>query len=476
MVKETQEAITVKKSEDFSEWYQQVVQKAELADYSTVKGCMIIRPNAYYIWQQIQDYFNKRLKSLKVKNAYFPLFIPEKFFQKEAEHAQGFKPEVAWIANTEEGDRLAIRPTSETVIYDSYSKWIRSHKDLPLRINQWANIVRWETKATRLFIRTREFLWQEGHCVYETEKECDKETLNYLEEYEKLCKDLLALPVITGRKSEKEKFAGAHYTLSIESIMPDGKALQMGTSHNLGQGFARSFKINFLGKDGKEHMPWQNSWGISTRLIGALAMTHGDDKGLILPPKIAMNKVVLVPILFKDSQEKVMKKAKELEKKLKKYDILLDDREGYSVGWKFNEWELKGVPIRLELGPKDLEKKQVVLVRRDTNQKSSVSFTQLDKVIKQTLEDIHNNLYNKAKKELESKIVSIDNLADFKKAIKGNKLVKIAWCGSRDSEEEIKEKVESVKSINMPFSQSSKKGKCFHCNKESSYWYFAKSY
>ena len=476
MVKETQEAITVKKSEDFSEWYQQVVQKAELADYSTVKGCMIIRPNAYYIWQQIQDYFNKRLKSLKVKNAYFPLFIPEKFFQKEAEHAQGFKPEVAWIANTEEGDRLAIRPTSETVIYDSYSKWIRSHKDLPLRINQWANIVRWETKATRLFIRTREFLWQEGHCVYETEKECDKETLNYLEEYEKLCKDLLALPVITGRKSEKEKFAGAHYTLSIESIMPDGKALQMGTSHNLGQGFARSFKINFLGKDGKEHMPWQNSWGISTRLIGALAMTHGDDKGLILPPKIAMNKVVLVPILFRDSQEKVMKKAKELEKKLKKYDILLDDREGYSVGWKFNEWELKGVPIRLELGPKDLEKKQVVLVRRDTNQKSSVSFTQLDKVIKQTLEDIHNNLYNKAKKELESKIVSIDNLADFKKAIKGNKLVKIAWCGSRDSEEEIKEKVESVKSINMPFSQSSKKGKCFHCNKESSYWYFAKSY
>ena len=476
MVKETQEAITVKKSEDFSEWYQQVVQKAELADYSTVKGCMIIRPNAYYIWQQIQDYFNKRLKSLKVKNAYFPLFIPEKFFQKEAEHAQGFKPEVAWIANTEEGDRLAIRPTSETVIYDSYSKWIRSHKDLPLRINQWANIVRWETKATRLFIRTREFLWQEGHCVYETEKECDKETLNYLEEYEKLCKDLLALPVITGRKSEKEKFAGAHYTLSIESIMPDGKALQMGTSHNLGQGFARSFKINFLGKDGKEHMPWQNSWGISTRLIGALAMTHGDDKGLILPPKIAMNKVVLVPILFRDSQEKVMKKAKELEKKLKKYDILLDDREGYSVGWKFNEWELKGVPIRLELGPKDLEKKQVVLVRRDTNQKSSVSFTQLDKVIKQTLEDIHNNLYNKAKKELESKIVSIDNLADFKKAIKGNKLVKIAWCGSRDSEEEIKEKVESVKSINMPFSQSSKKGKCFHCSKESSYWYFAKSY
>ncbi|MBI2105490.1 proline--tRNA ligase [Candidatus Woesearchaeota archaeon] len=475
MAKETQEAITVKKSEDFSEWYQQVVQKAELADYSTVKGCMIIRPNAYYIWQQIQDYFNKRLKSLKVKNAYFPLFIPEKFFQKEAEHAQGFKPEVAWIANTEEGERLAIRPTSETVMYDSYSKWIRSHKDLPLRINQWVNIVRWETKATRLFIRTREFLWQEGHCVYETEKECDKETLIFLREYEKLCKELLALPVITGKKSEKEKFAGAHYTLSIESIMPDGKALQMGTSHNLGQGFARSFKINFLGKDGKEHMPWQNSWGVTTRLIGALAMMHGDDKGLILPPKVAIHKIVLVPILFKDSQEKVLKKAKELEKKLKKYDCLLDDRGGYSAGWKFNEWEVKGIPIRIELGPRDLQKNQVVLIRRDTNHKKEVKISQLDKAIKKTLEDIHNNLYEKARKELESKVVEVDNLVDFRKAIKGDKLVKVFWCGSRDSEEELKELAEGAKSINSPFDQN-KKGKCFHCNKESNYWYFAKSY
>src|SRR3989344_2018179 len=475
--KKVEVGITVKKQEDFSEWYQQVIQKAELADYAAVKGCMIIRPNAYYIWQQIQDYFNKRLKALKVKNAYFPLFIPERFFQREAEHALGFKPEVLFIEGDQEGERLAIRPTSETMMYDSYSKWIRSHRDLPLRINQWANIVRWETKATRLFIRTREFLWQEGHCVYETEKECDKETLNYLEEYEKLCKDLLALPVITGRKSEKEKFAGAHYTLSIESIMPDGKALQMGTSHNLGQGFARSFKINFLGKDGKEHMPWQNSWGISTRLIGALAMTHGDDKGLVLPPKIAMNKVVLVPILFKDSQEKVMKKAKELEKKLKKYDILLDDREGYSVGWKFNEWELKGIPIRLELGPKDLEKKQVVLVRRDTNQKTPVKFTQLDKVIKNTLEDIHNNLYEKARKSIDSRIVEVDNLADFKKAIKGNKVVKVAWSGSRESEEKIKDNVEGAKSINMPFDQPKTKKKCFYTNKEASgYWYFAKSY
>jgi len=477
MAKETVEGITVKKQEDFSEWYQQVIQKAELADYSAVKGCMIIRPNAYYIWQQIQDYFNKRLKALKVKNAYFPLFIPERFFQREAEHALGFKPEVLFIEGDQEGERLAIRPTSETMMYDSYSKWIRSHKDLPLRINQWANIVRAETKATRLFIRTREFLWQEGHCVYETEKECDKETLLYLKEYEKLCKDLLALPVITGKKSEKEKFAGAHYTLSIESIMPDGKVLQMGTSHNLGQGFARSFKISFLGKDGKEHMPWQNSWGVSTRLIGAIAMVHGDDKGLILPPKVAINKVVIVPILFKDSQEKVQKKAKELEKKLKKFDCLLDDREGYSAGWKFNEWEVKGIPIRIELGPKDLEKKEAILVRRDTSHKSSVKFSQLNKVIKTTLDDIHNNLYAKAKKELEKKIIEVDNFSDFKKAIKGNKLVRVAWSGSRDSEEEIKDKAEGAKSINMPFDQPKKAGKCFHTGKPAvGYWYFAKSY
>ncbi|MBU2459244.1 MAG: proline--tRNA ligase, partial [Nanoarchaeota archaeon] len=267
--------LTVKKSENFSEWYNQVVQKAELADYSDVKGFMVIRPNAYSIWEIITEYFNKRIKALGVRNAYFPLLIPESFFKKEAEHAKGFQPEVAWVSNRED-ERLAIRPTSETIMYDSYSKWIRSWRDLPLRINQWCNVVRWETKATRLFLRTREFLWQEGHCVYETEKECEEETKIYLKEYEKLCRDILAMPVLAGKKTEKEKFSGAKYTLSIEGIMPDGKALQMGTSHNLGQGFAKSFGISFLDKNEKRNTPWQNSWGVSTRLIGALTMVHGD--------------------------------------------------------------------------------------------------------------------------------------------------------------------------------------------------------
>ena len=477
MSKETQEGITVKKEENFSEWYQQVIQKSQLADYSTVKGCMIIRPNAYHIWQEIQDDFNKRIKKLKVRNAYFPLFIPESFFQREAEHAEGFKPEVAWISNTEEGERLAIRPTSETVIYDSYSKWIRSHRDLPLRINQWANIVRWETKATRLFIRTREFLWQEGHCVYETEEECDKETRIYLEEYKKLCEDLLAIPVITGRKSEKEKFAGANYTLSIESIMPDGKALQMGTSHNLGQNFAKSFKINFLGEDGKEKLPWQNSWGISTRLIGALAMFHGDDKGLILPPKVAFSKVVIIPILFKKTQDKVLKKAKEIEKKLEKQNPILDDRD-YSPGWKYNEWELKGIPIRIEIGPKDIEKNQVILVRRDNNEKKSVKILNLQKEIEASLDIIQKNLLTKARKQMESKIVLVKDFSEFKKAIKAGMAVKAHWCGVRKCEDEIKDKSGGAKSINTPFDQQKNlKERCFHCN-EPAYgtWYFAKSY
>src|SRR3990167_9238129 len=359
----SQEGLTVKKEENFSEWYNQVVQKAELADYSDVKGFMVIRPNAYSIWEAIQSYLDKRIKLLGVRNAYFPLLIPESFFKREAEHAQGFTPEVAWIANKNDQEhgkteRLAIRPTSETIIYDSYSKWIRSWRDLPLRINQWCNVVRWETKATRLFLRTREFLWQEGHCVYETKEECDKETLMYLGEYEKLCRELLAIPVIIGKKTEKEKFAGALYTTTIESLMPDGRSLQCGTSHNLGQDFAKSFKISFLGRNEKPQIPWQNSWGISTRLIGALVMVHGDDKGLVLPPNVAYNKVVIIPIVFEDNKDIILRKAKEIYQLLKSFNPIMDDRDNYSAGWKFNEWELKGIPLRIEIGPRDIKEKQ----------------------------------------------------------------------------------------------------------------------
>jgi prolyl-tRNA synthetase len=467
--------ITIKK-ENLAEWYPQVVQKAELADYSKVKGFMIIRPNAYQIWEKIQEFFNQRIKKLEVKNAYFPLLIPESFFQKEAEHAKGFSPEVFWI-DQDEGERLAIRPTSETVMYDSYSQWIRSWKDLPLKINQWANVARLETKTTRLFIRTREFLWQEGHCVYETKQECDKETRIYIEEYKKLCEELLAIPVLTGRKTEKEKFAGALYTFSIEALMPDGKALQMGTSHNLGQSFAKAFKIKYLDKNENSSHPWQNSWGVSTRLLGALIMTHGDDKGLILPPRVAENKVAIVPILFDDSKKKILKISNEIKLKLKKFNPILDDREDYSPGWKFNELELKGIPIRIELGPRDLEKKQVILVRRDTGDKKQVKISNIQKEVKNLLENIQINLLAKAQKRLESKIEEVNNWQEFKKAIKKNKLVLAPYCEKVECEESIREKAEGAKSINIPFNQKEIEANCIECKEKVRIkCYFAKSY
>ncbi|PIN93592.1 proline--tRNA ligase, partial [Candidatus Pacearchaeota archaeon CG10_big_fil_rev_8_21_14_0_10_35_13] len=426
------EGLTFKKSE-LSEWYPQVVVKSELADYSPVKGFMIIRPRAYHIWQTIQDYFNIRLKKLNVRNAYFPLLIPEEFFKREAGHAKGFTPEVAWIANREdsdEKDRLAIRPTSETVMYDSYSRWVRSWRDLPLRINQWCNVVRWETKATRLFLRTREFLWQEGHCVYQTKDDCHKETLMYLGEYEKLCKELLALPVFKGQKPESEKFAGASNTYSIDSFMPDGKSLQCGTSHDLGQGFANSFNISFLDGSGNRSVPWQNSWGVSTRLIGALTMVHGDDKGLILPPRVAYNKLVIIPIFNDSNKKKVLSEAEKLFKELKSFDPLLDDRDGYSPGWKFSEHELNGVPLRLELGPKDIENKSVVVVKRNTGEKIHVKLKDLKKKIPELLDNIHDELYDNALKLMNSLIVKTDDYDKLKKAILDKKVVLTPICGS----------------------------------------------
>jgi len=474
--KEENLGITIKKSQDFSEWYNEVVIKAELAEHSVIKGFMVIRPRGYAIWENIQENFNKRIKALGVKNSYFPLLIPEKFFKKEAEHAKGFAPELAWVMDEEQREKYALRPTSETVMYDSYAKWIRSWRDLPLRLNQWCNVLRWEVKQTKLFLRTREFLWQEGHCVYETEEECNKEALAYLNEYKKLCGELLAVPVLEGKKTEKERFAGAKTTYTIEALMPDGKALQMGTSHNLGQNFAKAFNIKFLGKDEKEYLPWQNSWGISTRLIGALVMMHSDDRGLVLPPRVAPTQIVIVPIYF-DDKDKIMKKAHEIKNKLKNYEVELDDRDGYTPGWKYNEWELKGVPIRIEIGPKDVAKKQVVLVRRDTNEKEFVKLTQLDKKVKETLEDIQDSLFNKAKKYLNSNITEANNWNDFVKQIKNKKLVKSFFCGNISCEDDIKEKTNGATSRLIPFDQPKKIGKCVKCGKEGKFLViFGKAY
>lgn len=474
----SQEGLTVKKGENFSEWYNQVVQKAELADYSEVKGFMVIRPNAYSIWEQIQSYFDKRIKVLGVRNAYFPLLIPESFFKKESEHAKGFAPEVAWISNKDENttERLAIRPTSETIMYDSYSKWIRSWRDLPLRINQWCNVVRWETKATRLFLRTREFLWQEGHCVYETKEECDKETLQFLEEYRKTCEEVLAIPVLVGRKTEKEKFSGALYTLSVDGIMPDGKTLQMGTSHNLGQGFAKSFGISFLDKNEKSSTPWQNSWGISTRLIGAVIMAHGDDHGLVIPPKIAYNKVVIIPLLFKGKEQLVLKKAKEISKKLEKFNPLLDDRD-YNPGRKFGEWELKGIPIRVEIGPRDIEKKQVIAVRRDNGEKLEFKESNLIKEIEKTLDEIQDSMLKKAKSDFDEKVTDVKSVNELNKAISNQKVARAFFCADPKCEEKVKEQTDGAKSINMPLEKNTKESKCFLCNKSTkTICYFGKVY
>ncbi len=476
---EKPEAITVKKDKDFSEWYSQVIQKAELADYSKVSGCIVFRPRAYYIWETVQNYMNQEFKKVGVKNAYFPLLIPESLLKKETEHVKGFNPEVAWVTHagdTKLNEKLAIRPTSETIMYDHYKKWIRSYKDLPLKLNQWNNIVRWEFKHPIPFLRTREFLWQEGHNAFANEKEVQENTLLMLYIYEKTLKELYALPALAGKKSEKEKFAGAVYTLSLETLLPNGKAIQCCTSHNLGQNFSKPFDITYLDKNEKKQYAWQNSWGFTTRTIGILIAMHGDDHGLVLPPNLAEIQVVIVPILFEESKQKVIKKAHEIRKSLNKYRAYLDDREGYSAGWKFNEYELKGIPIRIEIGPKDLKKNQVVLVRRDTLKKENVKIRDLNKKIEKTLNEIHENLYNKAKKFLNDNIIEVKNMNDMKKVINSGKIAKLNWCLGTKCEELIKEKTEGAKSLNISLTEKAK-GKCFVCNnKANGVAYFAKSY
>lgn len=473
--------ITVKK-ENFSEWYTQVIQRADLADYSAVSGCIVFKPASYALWENIQRAVDIRLKEMGVRNAYFPLFIPERLLQKETAHVEGFTPEVAWVThagNSELKERLAIRPTSETIIYDSYSRWIQSYNDLPLRLNMWNNVIRWEFEHPVPFLRTREFLWNEGHTCFATKEEAEKEVLEILSMYENVLKEYLALPGLPGKKSDKEKFAGAVYTTSIELSLPNGKAIQGPDAHFDGQNFAKAFNITFLDDKGKHQHVWQNTWAITTRMLGILIAIHGDDKGLIMPPRITPLQVVIVPILFEDSKKTVLKKSKDLEKQLKSKNILvhLDDRENYSAGWKFNEWEVKGVPIRLEIGPKDIEKKQVVLVRRDNGEKSVLSLDKTDKEITKTLDLIHNALYKRAKKQLDESIVTVETFKDAQKQIENKKILFAPWCNKTKCETLFKEKT-GAKSLNSPFEQPSVKGKkCFICGDKANVWfYFGKSY
>ena len=468
-------------SEDFSRWYLDVVLRAELADYTPVKGCMAIRPYGYAIWELIQQGLDRRFKATGHVNAYFPLFIPESLLMREAEHVEGFSPQVAWVTRGGDEDleeRLAIRPTSEVIIGTMYSKWIKSWRDLPVLINQWANVVRWE-KVTRPFLRTTEFLWQEGHTAHETEAEAQDETRRILALYKEFVETELAMPVIDGQKSDSEKFAGASRTYSIEALMGDGRALQAGTSHNLGQNFAKAFEIQFQGRDKAVQHAWTTSWGVSTRLIGGMIMTHGDDSGLILPPRVAPYQVVIVPIARGNWQETVLPRAREIQADLVRHGVrvMLDDRDAYTPGWKFAEWEMRGAPLRLEIGPKDIEKSQVVLARRDTREKLPTPMDGLTASILSLLDAIQKNLYARAVTFREEHTARVSTYDEFKALMEGRPGFVIAgWCGSADCEAQIKTETQATLR-NIPFTSEPTVGTCVKCGRPAAgeAW-FAKAY
>ncbi len=469
-------------SQDFGRWYIDVVRRAELADYSPVKGCMVIRPYGYAIWELMQQGLDRRFKATGHVNAYFPLFIPESLLMKEADHVEGFAPQVAWVTHggTEKlEERLVVRPTSETIIGTMYAKWVHSWRDLPILINQWANVVRWE-KVTRLFLRTTEFLWQEGHTAHETAEEAEEETRRMLAVYKDFAESELAMPVIDGQKTESEKFAGAQRTYSIEALMRDGRALQAGTSHNLAQNFAKVFDIKFQARNKSVQFVHGTSWGVSTRLIGGVVMTHGDEGGLILPPKIAPYQVVIVPIPRGNWKETVLPRAQELRDSLtaRGIRVMLDARDSQTPGWKFNEWEMRGVPLRLEIGPKDIEKSQVVLARRDTREKTFVPMDGLPSSVEDLLKTIQQALFDRAVAFREEHTSSTDSYTEFKETMEGRPGFVIApWCGSATCEAEIKHETQAT-IRNIPFGASGADGKaCLKCGKPATTLaWFAKAY
>ncbi|MDF2548415.1 proline--tRNA ligase [Anaerosolibacter sp.] len=463
---------------DFPQWYTDVITKTDLVDYSPVRGFMVIKPYGYAIWENIQKYMDKRFKDTGHKNCYFPLLIPESLLKKEAEHVEGFAPEVAWVTHggkEELQERLCVRPTSETIICSMYAKWLKSYRELPYLYNQWCSVVRWE-KSTRPFLRTSEFLWQEGHTLHETYDEAQEETLQMLGIYKETAEELMAIPVVTGRKSDKEKFAGAYATYTMEALMHDGKALQAGTSHNLGQHFTKAFEITFLGRNGEIQNPYHTSWGVSTRLIGGIIMVHGDNRGLVLPPRLAPIQVIMIPIA--QHKEGVLDKAYELKKLLgDDIRVEIDDNDNYSPGWKFNEYEMKGVPIRIEVGPKDIEKNQVMISRRDTLEKQAVPMEGLRETVLSLLDDIHNNMLERARKHRDENTYSISDFEDFKQKMEEKPgFAKGMWCGTRECEDNIKAETSATIRC-MPFEQEDLGDKCHFCGKEAKHMvYVAKAY
>ena len=427
-------------NENFAQWYTDVVLKTELVDYGPVKGTMVIRPYGYAIWENIQKDMDRRFKETGAKNAYFPLLIPMSYFTKEAEHVEGFAPEVAVVTHAGGAkleEPLAIRPTSETIIGTMYSKWIQSYRDLPVLMNQWCNVMRWE-KTTRPFLRTSEFLWQEGHTVHATEEEAVEETMKMLQVYKDFAEQTLAIPVFTGKKTEKEKFAGAVATYGMEAMMLDGKSLQAGTSHYLGQNFSKAFDIKFLDKDSKLKHGYTTSWGTSTRMIGAIIMAHGDQRGLVLPPRVAPIQVIIVPIAAHKGG--VIEKAKEIEAMLVKAGVRAEtDVRDMSPGWKFNEWEMKGVPLRIEIGPRDIENNQAVIMRRDTLEKINLSLDGIAEKINELLDKVQVEMLEKSRKNRDAKVVETDTLDGILQGVEGKNFVKAGWCGCRECEDKVKE-------------------------------------
>lgn len=503
--------IETKKEDDLSSWYTQVLLRSEMMDYSDISGCYIIRPWAFKIWKCIQEFFTREIEELGVEEAYFPLFISQSALQREKDHVEGFAPEVAWVTRAGQTDLpepIAVRPTSETVMYPAYAKWIQSHRDMPLKLNQWCNVVRWEFKHPQPFLRSREFLWQEGHSAFYTKAEADTEVLQILELYRRVYEELLAVPVIKGRKSEKEKFAGGLYTTTVEAFVPaSGRGIQGATSHCLGQNFAKMFRIQVESTEdsGQNEFVWQNSWGSTTRSIGVMTLVHADNAGLVLPPRVAAIQVIVMPVGITarsscEEQDKIFESVREITARLKKAGIRVqsDLRENYTPGWKFNHWELKGVPLRLELGPKDLTAGEVRSVRRFDGVKKQITLSDLESVVKSTLDEIHDGMFSKARSERDSRLKIVETWDDFVPALDAKCLVLSPWCERGECEESIKERSShkgsnvasedgdvdirapsmGAKTLCIPFEQpKSCTGSCIACsNSAKSYTLFGRSY
>ena len=474
--------ITTSKNDDFSEWYTQVVIKAELVDYAPVKGLIVLRPDGYSIWESIKESLDKKLKETGHRNGFLPVLIPESLLSKEKKHFEGFNPEVFWVTHSgdsEIGDRLALRPTSETLAYSLYSKWIKSWRDLPLKINFWNSALRAEITGTKPFLRTSEFLWQEGHTVHATQDEAENEVMEILNIYKKTIEEELAIPVITGKKSEKDKFVGAVYTTTLESLMPDGKALQMGTSHFLGENFSKPFDVKYLDENNNETFAWQTSWGVSWRLIGGMIMTHSDDKGLVLPPKVSPIQVVIIPIYYsKEDREKMILEANKIKDSLSNNNVRveLDDRDNLTPGFKFNDWELKGIPIRIEIGPKDIEKNQVVMARRYNQTKDDISLDKVSETLNLELENIQQQMFVNAKKILDERVVRVSEYQQFKEELMNGKMIDCSWCGNQTCEDKIKEETGADLRV-IPFDDTQKSETRIYCkNSGTTNALFAKGY